>query len=95
MLGDAPAASGSIRLRGTSRKSCFSLARITGGSYFHAADADGLRRVMNEINSLEKTTVEQPKYVEFREYAPRLALLALGLLMLGFVAETTWRLRLP
>ncbi len=72
-----------------------SLAKITGGSYFHAADAEGMRRVMDEINQLEKTTIEQPKYVEFREYAPRLAVLALFLLLLGFAADCTWRLRLP
>ena len=72
-----------------------SLAEITGGSYFHAADADGMKQVMEQINQLEKTTIEQPKYIEFREYAPRLALLALGLLLLGFVADTTWCMRLP
>ena len=72
-----------------------SLAEITGGTYFHAADADGMKQVMDEINQLEKTTIEQPKYIEFREYGPTLALLALALLMLGFIAECTWNLRLP
>ena len=71
------------------------LASATGGSYFHAADAEGMRRVMEEINRLEKTSFEQPKYVEYREYAPRLALVALALILLGFTAETTWKLRLP
>lgn len=72
-----------------------SLAEITGGTYFHAADADGMKQVMDEINQLEKTTIEQPKYIEFREYGPTLALAALALLLLGFVAECTWNLRLP
>lgn len=72
-----------------------SLAEVTGGSYFHAEDADGMKRVMNEINQLEKTTIEQPKYIEFNEFAPKLALLALGLLFLGYLSETTWKLRLP
>ena len=53
------------------------------------------RTVMEEINRLEKTSFEQPKYVEYREYAPTLALVALALLLLGFTAETTWKLRLP
>ena len=66
-----------------------------GGSYFPAADADGMKQVMDQINQLEKTTIEQPKYIEFREYAPRLALVALGLLLLGFIADTTWCMRLP
>ena len=72
-----------------------SLAAITGGSYFHAADAEGMRKVMNEINQLEKTTIEQPKYIEFREYAPYFALAALALMMLGLTARCTWELRLP
>ena len=72
-----------------------SLADVTGGSYFHAADAEGMRKVMDEINQLETTTIEQPKYIEFREYAPRLALAALVLLFLALLAESTWRLRLP
>ena len=72
-----------------------SLAEITGGTYFHAADSDGMKQVMNQINQLEKTTIEQPKYIEFKEYGPILALLALSLLLLGFAAECTWNLRLP
>ena len=71
------------------------LAELTGGSYFHAADAEGMRKVMEAINRLEKTSFEQPKYVEYREYAPMLALAALALILLGFTAETTWKLRLP
>ncbi len=71
------------------------LAETTGGTYFHASDNDGMRKVMDEINQLEKTTVEQPKYVEYREFGPKLALVALALLMLGFIADTTWGLRLP
>ncbi len=72
-----------------------SLAEVTGGSYFHAEDAEGMARVMDEINALEKTTIEQPKYIEFKEYAPTLGVVALALLLLGFLAESTWKLRLP
>ncbi|MBS1368549.1 MAG: VWA domain-containing protein [Lentisphaeria bacterium] len=71
------------------------LAKITGGEYFRAADAEGMKRVMEEINQLEKTTVEQPKYTEYREYAPRLALIALAFVALAYVSQCTWRLRLP
>ncbi len=71
------------------------IAAKSGGTYFHAADAEGMHRVMQEINQLEKTTFEQPKYVEYREYAPLLAVLTLGLLLLGLVWESTLGLRLP
>ena len=72
-----------------------SLAEKTGGSYFHASGEDGLKTVMARIDELEKTSKEQPRYIEYREYAPRLALLALALLTLGLAAECTWKLRLP
>ena len=71
------------------------LAEKTGGSYFHASDGDGLKTVMDKINELEKTSKEQPRYIEYREYAPILALAALALLVLGLAAECTWKLRLP
>ena len=71
------------------------LAEITGGQYFRAADAEGMKQVMEEINQLEKTVAEQPKYTEYREYAPRLALVALALMAFAYLTQCTWRLRLP
>ena len=71
------------------------LAEKTGGSYFHAADAEGMKKVMNEINQLEKTTVEQPRYVEYKEFAPSLCAIALLLVALVSVTVSTVRLRIP
>ena len=71
------------------------IAANSGGQYFHAADADGMHRVMEDINRLETTSFEQPKYVEYRENAPVIALAALALLFLGFFLEHTWKLRVP
>lgn len=71
------------------------IAAKSGGQYFHAEDAAGMQRVLDEINQMETTNFEQPKYVEYRETAPRLALAALVLLVIGFAAEQTWKLRLP
>ena len=71
------------------------IAAASGGHYFHAADADGMARVMKEINQLETTSFEQPKRVEYREQGPRLALLALALILLGWGLGRTWKLRLP
>ena len=71
------------------------IADTTGGTYFNASGADGMKEVMARINELEKTTFEQPRYIEYREYAPLIALAALAAMALGLVAETTFRLRLP
>ncbi len=65
------------------------------GRYFHAADAEGMRTVMREINQLEKTNFEQPKYVEYQEFAPVLAGVAMVLLLLGLCCENTRDLVVP
>lgn len=71
------------------------MAAKADGRYFHAADAEGMSEVMNEINRLEKTNFEQPKYVEYREFAPALAGIAVVLLLLGLLCENTRDLVLP
>ncbi len=71
------------------------IADITAGKYYQAFDPEGLAEVMNEINKLEKTSIEQPKYIEYREIAPLLAAIALILLLLGFFIENTFSLSIP
>jgi len=71
------------------------VARATGGHYFRATDSESLRHVFEEINRLEKTTVEQVVYRRFDE-AYRVPL-ALGLLALGLevVISATFAVRVP
>ena len=71
------------------------LAEKTGGSYFHAADAEGMKKVMAEINKLEKTTIEQPRYVEYKEYAPALAAVAALLIALSLLLSNAIKLQIP
>ena len=71
------------------------IASRSGGRYFHAADAEGMRHVMADIDKLEKTGFRQPKWMEYKEFGPKIALAALVLLMLGFAAENLWKLRIP
>ena len=54
-----------------------------------------MEKVMKEINALEKTNIEQPKFVEYKEYAPVLALAGALLLLCGFVWENLIRVRIP
>jgi Ca-activated chloride channel family protein len=71
------------------------VARATGGRYFRATDSESLRHVFDEINRLEKTTVEQVVYRRFDE-SYRVPL-ALGLLALGLeiVISATFAVRVP
>lgn len=71
------------------------LAEIGNGIFFEAADSDNFNRVMQEINKLEKTDISAPRPVFYREYAIYPALVALTVLLLGFIGEQTFCLRLP
>ena len=71
------------------------IAKISDGKYYHAFDAKGLEEAMMDINKIEKTTVEQPKYVDYKEFAPTLAVFVLILLLLGFLLENTICLSIP
>jgi len=71
------------------------IAKISGGKYYHAYDAKGLAEAMTDINKIEKTTVEQPKYIDYKEFAPTLALFVLILLLLGFLLENSIFLSIP
>ena len=71
------------------------IAAATGGEYFHAGNAEGLRKVCARINELERTDRNVEKFVEYREYAPFVALAAAALAIIGVVLGNTWKLRLP
>ena len=71
------------------------IADLTGGRYYKAADADGLSKAMAEIDKLEKTSFEQPRYIDYRELGPPLITASLVLLLLAFAAEHTVLLRIP
>lgn len=71
------------------------MASVTGGKYFLAADEAAMNAVMNEINALEKTNFEQPRYIEYKEFAPALIMIAIALLMLATVIGNTRELSIP
>jgi len=50
---------------------------------------------MDEIDKLEKTSVEQPRFVDYRELAPPLLLTALAIILAGFILSSTLLLKIP
>ncbi len=71
------------------------VASRTGGAYFRATDTEGLRRIYDEIDRLEKTDVEVKKYQRYEELFPWVVIPALVLLLLELIlSQTVWR-RLP
>ena len=71
------------------------IAGTTGGRYFTASDAEGLQKTMDEIDKLEKTSLEQPRYVDYRELAPPLIITALAIIIAGFTLSSTLLLKVP
>jgi len=71
------------------------IADTTGGRYFAARDPAGFRRAMHEIDSMEKTTIEAPHYLDYRErFFPWLAI-GVALILLAFLLECTFLLQVP
>ncbi len=58
------------------------IAEETGGQYFRATDLQDLQGVYDEIDRLEKTTLEVSRFVRYEEWYWPLACLALALIML-------------
>ena len=71
------------------------LANTGKGRYFHASDPAGLIEVMRQIDRLEKTRRESPTFTEYDEYAPRIGLAALLLMLAGFIWDHAVRPTLP
>jgi Ca-activated chloride channel homolog len=65
---------------------------VTGARFFRARDAESLRAVYDEIDTLERTKIEQVQYVRYTELAPRFMSAALVFLLFEtFLARTRLR----
>ena len=71
------------------------IAKSTGGVYYKADDGDSMRKAMEQIDKLEKTSVQQTVLVNWKEYYPVLCWIAIGFLLLGMLLEKTVLLRIP
>ena len=61
------------------------IAQRTGGHFYLATNPEGLRRIFDEIDRLEKTPLQVQRYVRYQEAFPPLVWTGLGLLALPFV----------
>lgn len=71
------------------------IADITGGQYFHARDANGLADVYAEIDALERSEINDVKYLQYREHYLWWVLAALLMLAMAQLLQSTWLARLP
>lgn len=71
------------------------IASISGGAFYRATDTKTLGEIFEQIDKLEKSTVEMSQYRQYRELFPMLLQVGLALLVLQVVLEQTVGRRLP
>ena len=82
------------------------IAKTTGGQYFRATDTASLQRIYAKIDELEKTKVEERRYMQFKELStasvqtsflqlPPLLLLVLTFLALEIILSNTKFRKIP
>lgn len=67
----------------------------TGGRYYRATDAQGLEKVFQSIDTLEKSRIDVNEYTRYTELFPKFLRWALILLVLGFVLSQLGLRRAP
>jgi Ca-activated chloride channel family protein len=65
------------------------IADATGGVYFRADNKKKLEQIYQQIESMEKTELEELKYYNFEEKFEIFAFIALGLLFIEFILQYT------
>ena len=65
------------------------IAKVTGGKYFRATNNKKLEEIYNEINKLEKTDIEEIKFITYQEKYRPLVVLAGMLLMLEWLLRNS------
>jgi Ca-activated chloride channel family protein len=65
------------------------VADITGGMYFRAEDTAGLREIYNEINAMEKSTVEVQVFNQYTELAEFFLIPAVLIVLLEILLRKT------
>ncbi len=71
------------------------IARISGGRYFRATDTKSLEEIYKEIDVLEKTSVEETGFQEYKELFPVFLMLGLIILMSEIILSNTILRKLP
>lgn len=71
------------------------IADKTHGQYFRATDHDGLIQIYEQIDKLERATLEEERFTEYRQFYAGYLVLAMALVVLAFVLRGTVLRRLP
>ena len=84
-----------IRAMSADTKTLAEIAETTGGIFRTAHDADSLRAVYEEIDTMEKSGIETQSFLDYQERYMYFAAAALVCLLLQILLQTTWLRRVP
>ncbi len=76
-------------------KTLTKIAQMTGGTYNRAQDSEGLERIYEKIDKLEKTEIKSNRYTRYRELFPSLVWIGLGLIILEIGLANTRFMKIP
>jgi Ca-activated chloride channel family protein len=71
------------------------IAERTGARYFHAADADTLSDVIEEIDRLERSEIVEVRYLQYEHHYASFVVLAIVFMLTSSLLAGTWLRRLP
>ncbi|HSD88175.1 MAG TPA: VWA domain-containing protein [Kofleriaceae bacterium] len=71
------------------------IADKTGGQYFRATDAASLKRIYGQIDKLERTTIEEERFLEYHQFYGYFVIAAMILVVSALVLRGTVLRRLP
>lgn len=71
------------------------IADKTGGQYFRATDAKTLKDIYLQIDKLERTQIEEQRFLQYTQYYPWFLAAAMGLVVIAFGLRVTLLRRLP
>ncbi|MEO5356928.1 MAG: VWA domain-containing protein [Nitrospirae bacterium YQR-1] len=72
-----------------------SIATQTGGQYYRATDFASLKKIYSEIDKLEKTSFEEKRFFEYKEYFHFLLIPAIVLLLIWVLLKNTFLRTVP
>jgi Ca-activated chloride channel family protein len=71
------------------------IADKTGGQYFRATDSASLRRIYQQIDKLERTVIEENRFLEYNQYYGVFVVAAMLLIGAALALRATFLRRLP
>ena len=71
------------------------MAAETGGKYYRATTEGALKKVFNDIDSLEKTKIDVNKFTNYTEKYPPYLVTAIILYLAALLLGRSWLRRVP